>query len=203
MKKILQHTWKSLRYNIGGLLIFEAGYRILTFFLAMQMVEKAVEISLKHQGYSYLTGENFGKFLQSPWTIVLFWGVFVILLLFFLIEASALLWGFQHSAAKRKLYASDFLIEGIKGVCHFLKQGKFLWLLWAALAVPFLSAYFLVQEVSYVGLLEFAAKEIYQKVEPHGLLYLFLAVLLIISACSAFPTAFWKMKKALQESAGE
>ena len=186
MKKILQHTWKSLRYNIGGLLIFEAGYRILTFFLAMQMVEKAVEISLKHQGYSYLTGENFGKFLQSPWTIVLFWGVFVILLLFFLIEASALLWGFQHSAAKRKLYASDFLIEGIKGVCHFLKQGKFLWLLWAALAVPFLSAYLLVQEVSYVGLLEFAAKEIYQKVEPHGLLYLFLAVLLIISACSAF-----------------
>lgn len=31
-EKILRHTWKTVRYNLGSLLIFETGYRILSFF---------------------------------------------------------------------------------------------------------------------------------------------------------------------------
>ena len=199
MKRILKHTWKAVRYNLGNLLLFETGYRILTFFLTMQIIEKAVDISLEHQGFSYLTAENYGEFIKSPWTILLFLVVFAVLLLFFLIEASALLWGFQHSAAKRKLYASDFLIEGIKGVLRLLRQRKFLWIFWAALTVPFLSTCFLVLEASYVGLLEFTAREIYQTVTPHGLLYLFLAILLLISGCSVFalPYCFLESEKSL------
>ena len=199
MKRILKHTWKAVRHNLGNLLLFETGYRILTFFLTMQIIEKAVDISLKHQGFSYLTAENYGEFIKSPWTILLFLGAFAVLLLFFLIEASALLWGFQHSAAKRKLYASDFFIEGLKGVLRLLRQRKFLWIFWAALSVPFLSACFLVLEASYVGLLEFTAREIYQTVTPHGLLYLFLAILLLISGCSVFalPYCFLESEKSL------
>ena len=52
MKKILRHTWKTVRYNLGSLLIFETGYRILSFFLAMRLVKTAIEISLSHQGFS-------------------------------------------------------------------------------------------------------------------------------------------------------
>ena len=114
MKKILRHTWKTVRYNLGSLLIFETGYRILSFFLAMRLVKTAIEISLSHQGFSYLTAENYGAFIKSPWTIFLFLAVFLILFLLFLIEACALLLGFGHARAKRKLYAGDFLIEGIK-----------------------------------------------------------------------------------------
>ena len=44
MKKILRHTWKTVRYNLGSLLIFETGYRILSFFLAMRLVKTAIEI---------------------------------------------------------------------------------------------------------------------------------------------------------------
>ena len=72
MKKILRHTWKTVRYNLGSLLIFETGYRILSFFLAMRLVKTAIEISLSHQGFSYLTAENYGAFIKSPWTIFLF-----------------------------------------------------------------------------------------------------------------------------------
>ena len=114
MKKILGHTWKAVSYNLGNLLLFEIGYRILTFFLAMQMIDHAIDFSLKRQGFSYLTAENYGEFIKSPWTIVLFAGILALLLLFFLTEAAALLWGFRHSASKRKLYASDFLVEWIK-----------------------------------------------------------------------------------------
>ena len=55
-----------------------------------------------------------------------------------------------------------------------------------------------MQEVSYVGLLEFTAREIYQTVTPHGLLYLFLAILLLISGCSVFalPYCFLESEKS-------
>ena len=197
MKKILGHTWKAVSYNLGNLLLFEIGYRILTFFLAMQMIDHAIDFSLKRQGFSYLTAENYGEFIKSPWTIVLFAGILALLLLFFLTEAAALLWGFRHSASKRKLYASDFMVEGIKGVFYFLCQGKLAWIFWAVLALPFLAAYFLIQETSYVGLLEFTGRKIYETVQPHGLLYALIAVLLLISLCSAsaLPYCFLEREK--------
>lgn len=181
MKKILRHTWKIIKYNLGGLLLFETGYRILTFFFTLRLVKMAIEISLSRQGFSYLTAENYGAFIESPWTVCLFLGVFLILFFFFLIEISALLLGFHHAGRKRKLYGGDFLMEGIKGAVRFLRQGKLFWIFWAALAVPFLSVYFLIREASYVGLLEFTAREIYGKVTPHGLLGILLAAGMLLS----------------------
>ena len=195
MKKILRHTWKTVRYNLGSLLIFETGYRILSFFLAMRLVKTAIEISLSHQGFSYLTAENYGAFIKSPWTIFLFLAVFLILFLLFLIEACALLLGFGHARAKRKLYAGDFLIEGIKGAGRFLRQGKVLWILFAVMAVPFLAVYFLVQEASYVGLLEFTAREIYQEVKPHGLLFGLLILILLLSCAAVMALPYNLLEK--------
>ena len=49
MKKILKQTWKTIRYNIRSLLIFEAGYRVASFFLVMQLVRFLVDFSLKRR----------------------------------------------------------------------------------------------------------------------------------------------------------
>ena len=201
MKKILRHTWKAIKYNLGSLMLFETGYRVLTFFLTLRLVQIAIESSLSHQGFSYLTAENYGAFIKSPWTIFLFLGVFLILFFLFLIEICALLLGFQHAGAKRKLYAGDFLIEGVKGAVRFLRQGRPFWILWAVFAVPFLTAYFLVQEVSYVGLLEFTAREIYQEVKPHSLLYFLLAfgMLLSLFAVLVLPYNLLEKEKSFRE----
>ena len=195
MKKILRHTWKTIKYNLGSLLLFETGYRILSFFLTMRLVKTAIEISLSKQGFSYLTAENYGAFIKSPWTVFLFLGVFLILFLLFLIEACALLMSFVHAGARRKLYAGDFLIEGIKGAGRFLRQGKLLWIFLAVLAVPVLAVYFLVQEVSYVGLLEFTAREVYQEVRPHALLYILLVFVMVFSLLAALVLPYNLLEK--------
>ena len=195
MKKILRHTWKTIKYNLGSLLLFETGYRILSFFLTMRLVKTAIEISLSKQGFSYLTAENYGAFIKSPWTVFLFLGVFLILFLLFLIEACALLMSFVHAGARWKLYAGDFLIEGIKGAGRFLRQGKLLWIFLAVLAVPVLAVYFLVQEVSYVGLLEFTAREVYQEVRPHALLYILLVFVMVFSLLAALVLPYNLLEK--------
>ena len=200
MKGILSQTWRAIRYNIGSLLLFEAGFRIAVFFLMMQGAKRAVELSLKYQGFSYLTAENYTEFLASPVSLALLFLFLLFLLLFFLIEVSTLLCCFMHSSQKRKIYASDMVTEGIRITFSFLKKGKVGWIFCAALPAPFLSAYFLVREVSYINVLEFTAREIYKAVEHHWLLYLGMGLVLAVSFSFVFalPYCLLESEKSLK-----
>lgn len=195
MKKILKQTWKTIRYNIRSLLIFEAGYRAATFFLVMQLVRFFVDFSLKQQGFSYLTAENYKEFLQYPLSVVFLAMVFLVILIFYFVEVAALLCGFVYSAKEKKLYAGDFFILGIKKTVSFFRHSKVSWLVCAACSGPFLAAYFLVREISYIQILEFTARQIYKEIKSPMLIYGFLGVLLLISFLFVFALPYCILEK--------
>lgn len=195
MKKILKQTWKTIRYNIRSLLIFEAGYRAATFFLVMQLVRFFVDFSLKQQGFSYLTAENYKEFLQYPLSVVFLALVFLVILIFYFVEVAALLCGFVYSAKEKKLYAGDFFILGIKKTVSFFRHSKVSWLMCAACSGPFLAAYFLVREISYIQILEFTARQIYKEIKSPMLIYGFLGVLLLISFLFVFALPYCILEK--------
>ena len=114
MKQIFRSMWRAVKKNMVSLLLFETGYRTASFLLVMHAVSAAVDYSLKAQNFSYLTAENYLKFLASPLSVVLLLGILILILLLFLIEISALLSCFRHSYQGRKIYTSDMLIEGVK-----------------------------------------------------------------------------------------
>lgn len=195
MKKILKQTWKTIRYNIRSLLIFEAGYRAATFFLVMQLVRFFVDFSLKQQGFSYLTAENYKEFLQYPLSVVFLALVFLVILIFYFVEVAALLCGFVYSAKEKKLYAGDFFILGIKKTVSFFRHSKVSWLVCVACSGPFLAAYFLVREISYIQILEFTARQIYKEIKSPMLIYGFLGVLLLISFLFVFALPYCILEK--------
>ncbi len=195
MRNILKKTWAVIKYNMGSLLLFETGYRIAVFFLTMQMVHGAVTFVLKKQNFSYLTAENYGEFLTSPMCILLFFGILIFLLFFFLVEVSALLLGFQYSYQRKKLYASDMLILGIRQSISFLRHSKISWIFCVALSAPFLTAYFIIREISYIRVLEFTARQIYKEVTPHILLYTVIGVILVMSFLLVFALPYCILAK--------
>ena len=136
---------------------------------------------LKKQNFSYLTAENYGEFLASPLCILLFFGI----LNFFAVLVSC--GGFRLAfripvfLSEKKLYASDMLILGIKQSISFLRHSKISWIFCVALSAPFLTAYFIIREISYIRVLEFTARQIYKEVTPHILLYTVIGVILVIS----------------------
>ena len=195
MKKFLRQTWKIIRYNIGSLLIFEAGYRVASFFLVMQLVRFLVDFSLKQQGFSYLTAENYKEFLQYPLSIVFFVLVFFVILILYFIEVSSLLCGFVYSNQKKKLYAGDFLILGIKKTLSFFRHSKVSWLICAACSGPFLAAYFLVREISYIKILEFTARQIYKEIKSPILIYGLIGILLVLSFLFVFALPYCILEK--------
>ena len=195
MKRILKKTWAVLRYNLGSLLLFETGYRIASFFLVMQLTHRAVNFSLKKQEFSYLTAENFVRFLSSPLSILLLLFLLLLILLLFLIEVSSLLSGFLCSYQKQKIYASDMLLLGIKRTFAFLRHSRISWIFGAALSAPFFTAYFVAREISYIRVLEFTAIQIYKAVKPSFLLYLAVGILLLISFLCVFTLPYAVLEK--------
>lgn len=195
MKKFLKQTWKTIRYNIRSLLIFEVGYRIVSFFLVMQLVHFLVDVSLKQQGFSYLTAENYKEFLQYPLSVVFLALVFFVILIFYFIEVAALLCGFAYSAQGKKLYAGDFFILGIKKTFSFFRHSKVSWLICAACSAPFLAAYFLIREISYIQILEFTARQIYKEMKSPLLIYGILVILLVLSFLFVFALPYCILEK--------
>lgn len=195
MKRILKKTWAVLRYNLGSLLLFETGYRIASFFLVMQLTHRAVNFSLKKQEFSYLTAENFVRFLSSPLSILLLLFLLLLILLLFLIEVSSQLSGFLCSYQKQKIYASDMLLLGIKRTFAFLRHSRISWIFGAALSAPFFTAYFVAREISYIRVLEFTAIQIYKAVKPSFLLYLAVGILLLISFLCVFTLPYAVLEK--------
>ena len=75
--------WRAVKKNMVSLLLFETGYRTASFLLVMHAVSAAVDYSLKAQNFSYLTAENYLKFLASPLSVVLLLGILILILLLF------------------------------------------------------------------------------------------------------------------------
>ena len=182
----IKSMWKMIKYNMISLLLFEAGYRVATFLIITNLTSTAVNYSLKKRNFSYLTAENFHKFLQNPTSLIFLFGILLLILFFFLIEISAVLSCFSHSYQKRKIYTSDMLIEGIRRTLHFLKHSQSSWIICILMAAPFLSVYFLIMEISYFGVLQYSVMQIYKWVKPHWILYLAVGVILVISFLAVF-----------------
>lgn len=182
----IKSMWKMINYNMISLLLFEAGYRVATFLIITNLTSTAVNYSLKKRNFSYLTAENFHKFLQNPTSLIFLFGILLLILFFFLIEISAVLSCFSHSYQKRKIYTSDMLIEGIRRTLHFLKHSQSSWIICILMAAPFLSVYFLIMEISYFGVLQYSVMQIYKWVKPHWILYLAVGVILVISFLAVF-----------------
>ena len=78
----IKSMWKMIKYNMISLLLFEAGYRVATFLIITNLTSTAVNYSLKKRNFSYLTAENFHKFLQNPTSLIFLFGILLLIFLF-------------------------------------------------------------------------------------------------------------------------
>ena len=102
--------------------------------------------------------------------------------------------GFRYSYQRRKLYASDMLILGIKRI-SFLRHSKLSWIFCVALSAPFLTAYFMVREISYIRVLEYTARQIYKSITPHFVLYGVIGLILMLSFLLVFALPYCILAK--------
>lgn len=186
MKELFRHFWYLLKRNLFTLVLFEIAFRGAAYMGGLQLVRQAVNLSLQINGYSNLTAENFLSFLEHPFTILLFVLVAFCFLFFFTVEITSLMVCFQYSSEGKNIYINDMFFLGIRQTFRLMVQRPLGWIVCMGLALPFLQVQFLVREVSYVKILQYAAQIIY-KLFPHDWILSGAVVLLLyLSYWTAF-----------------
>lgn len=195
MREMFYSFWKIIRKNIVSIIIFEIAYRTATFLVVGKLVQAAVDFSLKRQGFSYLTPENYVKFISHPISIMLIVGVLIFILCFVLIELSSLLVCYQYSFHNEKVSISTMFFEGMKRSWEFLKNSKISWLFCVAAAVPFLELFLLAREISYVKLLSYTAQLVYEAVPSFWMIIAAIILILLASMAMMFALPYCLLEK--------
>jgi len=177
------------------LLAFETLYRIAASVFLVSLANAFIEISLKRQNYSYLTAENYMKFIKNPYTILL--GLILIILMAFitLIEVEAVFSYFRYGMRNQKLYTAEMFVKGIKNAGLFIKDHPLAWGIYILGTLPFLCIHFLIREASTIKFLEYTVIQIYKFIPSKGILTLLGVIICIASTIFAFSLPYCILEK--------
>ena len=177
------------------MIVFEALYRIATSVVLVSLANIFIEMSLKKQKFSYLTAENYMKFIKNPYTILL--GLILIILMAFitLVEVEAVFSYFRYGMRDQKLYTAEMLLKGIKNACLFIKDHPLAWGIYILGTLPFLCIHFLIREVSTIKFLEYTVIQIYKFIPSKGILTILVIGIFIVSTIVAFSLPYCILEK--------
>ena len=190
MKRLLSDVWQLLQKNWISLLIFEIFYRIFFNELVTRTADAAVEFSLKCQGYSYMTAENFMEFIRYPLTILFILLGLLLVMLLILFEVCALFGCMEASWKKQKVHVPEMLCMGAVGCVRFLRRRPAGWALYIACSVPCLLLQAVYGMIVHMKLLQNTVVRIFEAFPNFVLPGILAGVLLVLSILYTYSLPF-------------
>ena len=178
MRTFLKDVYRIWKLNGISLFLFELIYRVATSAVIIRLTDWFISISLKQQKYSYLTAENFVKFICHPLTLILLAVILLCMAFAVLLEISAVFWCIQCSMLNEKTYVPGIIKNGITNSFLFIRHHPVFWSVYMLGTMPFLGLHFIIWEIANVKILEFTAIQIY-KVFPVTWLLVLLCVIIV------------------------
>lgn len=161
MRLLLHDTGQIIRFNRKNLLLFHMGYRLTAAAVYLQLLNAGMRFSLGMAGYRYLTLENLGKVLLSPWTIPVIAGLLAVGLVLLMIEAGGLVAAYSGAVYSLKLPAVRILTEGIRIAAERVRRRDIG--LFAVAAADFfvMNVLYLIRMLTHVKPLNFVIRELW------------------------------------------
>lgn len=186
MKPFIKDALRILKKNWLSLFLFELIYRI--FFMAALVNGSGImmEICLKRLGYSYLTAENYGKFISDPLTIFLMVFGAVLICLALVFELYAVFSCYECSWRGKKISVPAMIRFGGLGTVRFVRRYPLKWLFYMMGCSPYLCIHFLVWEVMQTKFLQFSIRQISGRVWQLSVILIFALVIFVLSMLFAF-----------------
>lgn len=186
----LNMAWQLLKKNLISIVIFETIYRIFSSQLVSGLANTAINISLKQQGTSYMTSENFNKIMRHPLTLLLIAGIFLVLFFCMLFEIYAVMAALETSWKKRKISVPVMIWTGWKGAVHFVRVHPWNWFLYMAASFPYLWLHSSYSAIRSMKLLQVSLTKIFQAFPAYWIPVVLTACLFLFSFAFAYTIPF-------------
>ncbi len=148
MKRVFKFAVQILKKNFAALLFFELSFRALTAVFLLRTGQWILDRLLEYQGYSYLTADNYERFMKHPLTALTILLLVLLTLLALLFESCAVLRGFEKGWKKERTTLPAMIREGCAGSIAVIRQFPLKWILYMAGAAPFLMLHLCLWEIS-------------------------------------------------------
>ncbi|MCQ2508812.1 MAG: glycerophosphoryl diester phosphodiesterase membrane domain-containing protein, partial [Dorea sp.] len=156
MKKICNY----LKFNLGTFLWFETGFRLLLFFLFVAGGGRIVDILLRFQSYSYVTQNNYKKFLCHPVSVIGFLFAGMIILLLILFEVAGLFLLYDAGRKQERIKLGDLWLAAFRTVERFIRRYPFSWYIYILLCLPNIYLQLILWEAERARFLVIVVKDI-------------------------------------------
>ncbi len=186
MKTLTKEMWQLLRQNLVSIFVFEFLYRGMILPMYMRLANRMLRWTLSLAGYSYLTAENFTRFLIRPWVLPALLAIGLLGGLLILLEAFALITAFQGSACQQRLSPFSIFWHGLQKAAEEISRGN--WRLGMVILVHYLLVNLLLiaRCLSHIRPLNFVIQEVFSSSRLSSVLLLLLAGCVAV----ALPTAY-------------
>lgn len=186
MKHFLKAAMQILKKNWLSLLIFELTYRIFSMALLLKGADLAIKICLKELGYSYLTAENYGKFITYPLTLLFIVLGLIVICFALTFEVHAIFSCFENSWREQKTNVPMMIRNGCKGAFRFICRYPIRWLVVMLFCSPYLCIHFIVWEISQTKLLQFSIQQMGSGISHNSAVIILLVLVFIASMFFSF-----------------
>ncbi len=148
--KTLRNAVQMFRYNFSAVFLFELLYKLISLAIITPILYTIINYSIKVAGIKYLSSDNVMLYFASPQTYIMLFVLLLVITMFLLIDASALIYAMDSSRKEEKTNAVVLLIKGTVNslrVVHPKNMGAIVYML---LILPF--TYSVMLSGSLVGL---------------------------------------------------
>ncbi len=204
MSHFIKRAFKLAKKNGISIIAFEAIFRPLSMAILVMMLNGIVGKLLQHMGCSYLTAENFGEFLSSPFNALVLLAFLALLSFVCLIEMASVLFAAESSYEGKNITIMRIFLHGLRDAFSFVKSHPFSWFPYVLLTLPFLQLHFIIWEISQNKLMEYSFTYLVKLLPKSWMIGPVLVLLLVLSAlaCLSLPYSILE-KMQLRESIGQ
>lgn len=180
-------------------MVFELTYRIFCMAVLVKGSDIVMKICLSRLGFSYLTAENYQKFITYPLTLAFAAVGLILICLALNFEIHALFYCFEASWRRKKITVPAMICRGAEGAWHLVRKNPRRWLPYMVCASPYLGIHFLVWEMTQTKFLQFSIQQLLG-VFRH---YYLLAAVLAVFVCSMLFSFTIPRRVMTQDKPGE
>lgn len=148
--KTLKSAIQLFRYNFSAVFLFELLYKLISLAIITPILYLIVNHSIKVAGIKYLSSDNVLLYFTSPPTYVMLFILLVVITIFLLVDASALIYAMEASRKEVKTNALIILIKGFFNSIRVINPKNMGAIIYMLLILPF--TYSVMLSGSLVGL---------------------------------------------------
>ncbi|MBQ9233580.1 MAG: glycerophosphoryl diester phosphodiesterase membrane domain-containing protein, partial [Lachnospiraceae bacterium] len=124
--KTLKKSFEMFKYNFPSVLLFEVIYKLLAAVILIPSLYGIINYSIELAGIGFLSLGKLKRYFMAPTTYLALVFIIFLVLMYFLINMSAVIYAMDASHRKVKTNALQILLRGVVSGLRLLKPKNFL-----------------------------------------------------------------------------